>query len=80
MPTLTLKVPETLAEQLHHVASQRRVPKSQIVREALETALRQARQQPTLSAHDRMKPGCGIVKGGPSDSASNPKYLAGFGR
>ena len=80
MPTLTLKVPETLAEQLQRVSSQRRVPKSQIVREALETALRQECHQSTLSAHDRMKPGCGIVKGGPRDLASNPKHLEGFGR
>ena len=80
MTTLTLKVPETLAEQLHRVAGQRRVPKSQIVREALETALRQARLQPTPSAHDRMKSGCGIVKGGPRDLASNPKYLVDFGQ
>ena len=80
MTTLTLKVTETLAEQLQRVASQRRLPKSQIVREALEAALRHDRVHSTPSAHDLMKRGCGVVKGGPRDLASNPKHLAGFGR
>jgi hypothetical protein len=39
-----------------------------------------ARRCKRISAYDAMKDGCGIVKGGPRDLASNKKHLAGYGR
>ena len=33
-----------------------------------------------VSAYEALKDGCGIVRGGPRDLASNPKHMEGFGR
>jgi hypothetical protein len=33
-----------------------------------------------ISAHDLLKEWCGIIKDGPEDLATNPKYLDDFGR
>jgi hypothetical protein len=33
-----------------------------------------------VTAHDLLKDLCGIIKDGPSDLATNPKYLDDFGR
>ena len=38
------------------------------------------RRRKQVSAYDAMADGCGIVKGGPRDLASNKKHLAGYGR
>lgn len=39
-----------------------------------------ARRQRQVSAYDAMKDGCGIVKEGPRDLASNKKHLTDYGR
>ena len=80
MTTLTLKVPEELAARVEKIALRRRVSKSRIVREALEEALHKDGRRSEPSAHDLMKHGFGIVKGGPRDLSTNKKYFAGFGR
>jgi len=77
MTTITCKIPETLSAHLAALARERRVPKSQIVREALAANFRRNKSQ--LSAFDLMKDACGIVKGGPKDYASNRRHLRGFG-
>ena len=77
MTTITCKIPDTISADLEAVARQRRVPKSQIVREALAASFRKSK--PQVSAFDLMKDACGIVKGGPRDYASHPKHLKGFG-
>ncbi len=38
----------------------------------------EARKKP--SAHDLLKEWCGIIKDGPDELATNPKYLDDFGR
>jgi predicted DNA-binding protein len=77
MATITCKLPEKINAHLSALARQRRVPKSQIVREALAASFRQTKSK--VSAFDLMKDVCGIVKGGPKDYASHRRHLKGFG-
>ena len=42
--------------------------------------LEEQKRQAQLTAYDVMKDGCGILKDGPRDLATNPKYLKGYGR
>ncbi|MDQ6911479.1 MAG: ribbon-helix-helix domain-containing protein [Verrucomicrobiota bacterium] len=78
MTTITCKIPDKISAHLEALARQRRVPKSQIVREALATTFRKAKSR--MSAFDLMKDVCGVVKGGPKDYASHPRHLRGFGK
>lgn len=77
MTTITCKISDDVSAHLEAAARQRRVPKSQIVREALAASFRKAK--PKVSAFDLIKDACGIIKGGPKDYASHPKHLKGFG-
>ena len=77
MTTITCKIPDKISAHLEAIARQRRVSKSQIVREALTATFRKGKSQ--LSAFDLMKDVCGIVKGGPRDYASHRRHLKGFG-
>ena len=77
MTTITCKLPDKISEHLSALARQRRVPKSQIVREALAASFRKTKSK--VSAFDLMKDVCGIVKGGPKDYASHRRHLKGFG-
>jgi metal-responsive CopG/Arc/MetJ family transcriptional regulator len=77
MITLTLKVPQELAQKLEAVSAQKRVPKSKYVRDVLSTALNKEKQGPSL--HDLMKSAIGCFDG-PSDLSTNPKYLKGYGK
>ncbi len=77
MTTITCKIPNEVSAHLEALARQRRVPKSQIVREALAASFRKSK--PKVSAFDLVKDVCGIVKGGPRDYASHPRHLKGFG-
>ena len=78
MTTLTCKIPDKLSAHLDAAARQRRVSKSQIVREAIAASLK--RKKTTVSAFDLIKDACGIIKGGPKDYASDPRYLREFGQ
>ncbi len=80
MVTITCKIPEKLDVELESIAEKRRLSKSEIVREALEQSIEQQKKSSQLSAYDVMKAGCGIIKKGPHDLATNPKHLEGFGR
>jgi len=80
MTTITCRIPEKLAAELEAIAEKRRVPKSEIVREALEANLLAQKKRVKLSAHDVMKEACGIIKGGPRDRSWNRKHMEGFGR
>jgi predicted DNA-binding protein len=77
MTTITCKIPDEVSARLEAVARQRRVPKSQIVREALAASFR--KRKPTVSAFDLIKDACGIIKGGSKDYASHSRHLRGFG-
>jgi len=79
MTTISVKVPIPLAARLTATAAHRRVKKSRLVREALETALNGRRRSGprTFAAVAGDLVGC-IT--GPADLSSNPRHLRGFGR
>ena len=79
MTTITCKVSERLAAQLDTVARRERRSKSAVMREALEDRLKANRRRGSVSAYDLVKHLCGSIKGGPSDLATNPKHMKGFG-
>jgi len=79
MTTITCKLPEKLAAQLEALARTERRSKSALVREALENRLKAQRRRGQVTAYDLVKHLCGSIKDGPSDLATNPKYMEGFG-
>ena len=79
MRTITCKVPEKLAAQLETLARAERRSKSAVVREALEERLKTARRHRPVRAYDLVKHLCGSIKGGPTDLATNPEHMKGFG-
>jgi hypothetical protein len=76
MTTLTCSLPEKLDASLERLPHRARVPKDQFVRKALEQAVRKPRANGT--AFNLVKNLCGSLSG-PSDLATNPKYLEGLG-
>jgi len=80
MPTITCKVTEKLAAQLDTLARVERRSKSALLREALEAWLKKQRRRAPVCAFDLVKHLCGSLKGGPSDLATNPEYMKGFGQ
>jgi hypothetical protein len=79
MTTITCKVPEKLAAQLNSVARAERRSKSALVREALEDRLKRKPRRGVVSGYDLVKHLCGSLKGGPTDLATNPVHMRGFG-
>jgi len=79
MQTISLKLPEDLLADLEREAKARRVSKSVLIRESLETALRHRSRRGVASCYDLARDLAGTVKGLPRDLASNPKYMEGFG-
>ncbi len=80
MVTITCKIPDELNERLEAEASRAMLPKSVLVREALNRSLNRPRQRARRTAFDRVKNLCGIIKDGPTDMSTNPKYMDGFGK
>jgi hypothetical protein len=76
MTTLTCSIPEKLDARLERLALQAKVPKHKIVRKALEQATRKPHANGT--AFNLVKNLCGSLSG-PSDLATNPRYLEGLG-
>jgi len=79
MTTITCKLPEKLAAELDSLARTERRSKSALVREALEDRLKPKRRRRSVSGYDLVKHLCGSLKGGPSDLATNPAHMKGFG-
>jgi predicted DNA-binding protein len=79
MTTITCKVPEEMAAQLDSLARAERRSKSDLVREALEEKLKGKHKSRGLTGYDLAKHLCGVLKGGPSDLATNPEHMKGFG-
>jgi len=78
MQTISLKLPDDLLADLEREAQARRVTKSVVVRESLETALRHGARR-AKSCYDLARDLAGAVKGLPRDLATNPEYMEGFG-
>lgn len=80
MVTITCKIPAELNEQLEAEASRKMLPKSALVREALERSLKRPRREHQQMAFDQIKDLCGIIKDGPADMSTNPRYMDDFGK
>jgi predicted DNA-binding protein len=80
MTTITCKIPDELNAQLEAEASRKLLPKSALVREALERSFKHRRMASQQTAFDRVKDLCGIIKDGPKDISTNPKYMNDFGK
>jgi predicted transcriptional regulator len=80
MTTITCRIPDKLDAELEAVAEKRKIPKSAVVREAIAANLQEQKNHGRLSAYDVMKEGCGVIKSGRCDLATNPKYMKEFGR
>ena len=76
MTTLKCTIPEKLDARLEEMAKAAKLPKAQFVRKTLEQAARQPRANG--SAFKLVGNLCGSLSG-PSDLATNPKYLEGLG-
>ncbi len=79
MQTISLKISDELLAELERAAKAKRVTKSEIVRESLETALRPRARSRTASSFDLAADLAGSIKGLPRDVAHNPRYMDGFG-
>jgi len=66
-----------MAAKLNAVATKKRVPKSKYIRDALDTALKKEKTEPSL--YDLMKDAIGCVNSGKKDLATNPQHMKGYG-
>jgi hypothetical protein len=76
MTTLVCTIPEKPDARLEDLARQAKLPKAQLVHKTLEKAARQPRSH--CSAFPLVRKLAGSLNG-PSDLATNPKYLEGLG-
>ena len=76
MTKLVCSIPEKLDARLEELAQEAKVPKAKFVRKALEQAARAPRSNG--SAFELVRKLSGSLSG-PSDLATNPKYLEGLG-
>ena len=79
MSTLTVSLPDLLAERLLREAEQRSVSKDVIVRQALEQALSQSAGASGKGVFQRLKELVVSDPASPSDLATNPAHLEDFG-
>ena len=83
MSVLTCKLPHTLDGRLAEMAKRRGVPKSVLVREAIEAKLADgtaaSRRRPA-NLLEALGDSVGSIASGKRDLASNKKHLTGFGR
>ena len=78
MKTISIRVPEPLAEWLDNEAAELGRSQSEIVRDALER-VRGSRKGKKKSIGEQMAELGGFFKGGARDGSTNKKYLEGFG-
>lgn len=78
MRLISLKLPESLASELDHVARGRNVSRSKVIREAVADYLGRTRGPRALSVLDLAGDLVGSVDG-PGDLATNPAHMDGYG-
>jgi hypothetical protein len=78
MTTITCKIPAKLRVQLEAAAREAGVPRSEIVRRALEQALARRNGRRAPRAWDLVKHLAGSARG-PADLLTNRKYAEDFG-
>ena len=77
--TISLKLPDRLAADLHRAADEQRRSRSALIREALAEKLAARRPRKRASIFDLSRDLCGAGKSGLRDLSSNPKHLEGYG-
>src|SRR5688572_12546279 len=80
MKMLSLKVPEALDRKLTAVVKKRGVPKSAVVRQALERYLDESGEIRSGSFLELAGDLVGSIKDAPADLSTNPRHLADFGK
>lgn len=78
MTVVSCKLPKKLAAKLERVAKDERRSKQEVLREAVEQRLKTSRTISRGSAYDLVKHLIGTLEG-PSDLATNPEHMKGFG-
>jgi hypothetical protein len=79
MKTISLKLPEALDSKLSATARRLKRTKSAVIREVLEEHLNGTTPAKPISCYDLTADLCGCLDG-PTDLATNKKYLEGYGR
>lgn len=79
MKTISLKLPDDVHAKLANLSKQRGQAKSDIVRDALDVYLAERKQDTRVSCADLAGDLVGSVSG-PTDLATNPKHMQGYGR
>jgi predicted DNA-binding protein len=77
---LSVRIPESLQENLESVVEVTGKTEAEVVREALEDYCLKHARLPTAYEVARDAGAIGCVKQGPADRSTNPKYLEGLGR
>lgn len=81
MNTLTVKLSESLDEDLARFSERENLTKSELVRRALVSYLAQRERRPAfVSALQEAGDLAGCFSGGPADLASNPRHMDEFGK
>lgn len=79
METMTFKCQDKLANRLRRESKRRKIPKSDLIRQALEFFLLQKGTISQASLYSLSKDLCGSLQG-PDDLSENPAYLEGYGQ
>jgi hypothetical protein len=79
MPTITMKLPHSLAARLNSAVKRRGRSRSAVVREALEAYLERSGEAAIGSCFDLARDLGGSLEG-PADLSTNPRHLRGYGR
>jgi Arc/MetJ-type ribon-helix-helix transcriptional regulator len=80
MTTLSVKVPPSLEAALRAASQRERLSRSELVRRALMAYMAQRPDEPAaLSALDAAADLVGSLSAGPTDLASNPRHMDGYG-
>ena len=78
MMVVTCKLPKKLAAKLERVAKDEHRSKQALLREAIERRLKTKPAIGRVSAYELVKHLVGTLEG-PSDLATNPEHMKGFG-
>jgi predicted transcriptional regulator len=79
MKTVSLRLPEAVADRLAAVARKRGLSKSAVLREILDASLADGNAAPAGSALEAAGDLVGCLAG-PPDLATNKRYMEGYGR
>ena len=79
MKIITFKCPESMASKLKAEVKQRKIPKSDLLRQALEFYLNQKGLTPQASLYSLSKDLCGAIHG-PEDLSENASHLERYGQ